>query len=52
MIAEHVWGLAFDAESNVIDVYVGYLRRKIDRDRERRLLHTIRGTGYVLQVGE
>src|SRR5215472_564177 len=51
MIAQHVWGLAFDAESNVIDVYVGYLRRKIDRDRERRLLHTVRGAGYVLQVG-
>ena len=52
MIAQHVWGLAFDAESNVIDVYVGYLRRKIDRERERRLLHTVRGTGYVLQVEE
>jgi DNA-binding response OmpR family regulator len=52
MIAQHVWGLGFDAESNVIDVYVGYLRRKIDRDRERRLLHTVRGAGYVLQVEE
>ena len=52
MIAQHVWGLGFDAESNVIDVYVGYLRRKIDRERERRLLHTVRGAGYVLQVQE
>ena len=52
MIAQHVWGLAFDAESNVIDVYVGCLRRKIERDRERRLLHTVRGAGYVLQVEE
>jgi len=52
MIAQHVWGLGFDAESNVIDVYVGYLRRKIDRDRERRLLHTVRGAGYVLRVEE
>ena len=52
MIAQHVWGLAFDAESNVIDVYVGSLRRKIDRERERPLLHTVRGTGYVLQVDE
>ena len=52
MIAQHVWGLGFDAESNVIDVYVGYLRRKIDRDHERRLLHTVRGAGYVLQVEE
>ena len=52
MIGQHVWGLAFDAESNVIDVYVGHLRRKIDRNRERRLLHTVRGAGYVLQVEE
>jgi DNA-binding response OmpR family regulator len=52
MIAQHVWGPAFDAESNVIDVYVSSLRRKIDRERERRLLHTVRGTGYVLQVDE
>jgi heavy metal response regulator len=52
MIAQHVWGLGFDAESNVIDVYVGYLRRKIDRDHERHLLHTVRGAGYVLQVQE
>src|SRR5262247_2978602 len=52
MIARHVWGLGFDAESNVIDVYVGYLRRKIDHDRERRPLHTVRGAGYVPQVGE
>jgi DNA-binding response OmpR family regulator len=49
MIAEHVWGLDVDAESNVIDVYVGYLRRKIDAPGERRLLHTVRGTGYVLR---
>ena len=47
MIAEHVWGLDFDSESNIIDVYVGYLRRKIDADGERRLLHTVRGAGYV-----
>ncbi|OGL02262.1 MAG: DNA-binding response regulator [Candidatus Rokubacteria bacterium RIFCSPHIGHO2_12_FULL_73_22] len=52
MIAEHVWGLDFDTESNVIDVYVGYLRRKIDAPGERRLLHTVRGAGYVLRAGE
>src|SRR2546430_5128007 len=46
MLAEHVWGLDFDSESNVIDVYVGYLRRKIDASGERRLLHTVRGAGY------
>jgi len=52
MIAQHVWGLAFDSESNVIDVYVGYLRRKIECDHERRLLHTVRGAGYVLKIDE
>ena len=52
MIAEHVWGVDFDTESNVIDVYVGYLRRKIDAPGERRLLHTVRGAGYVLRAGE
>src|SRR5881296_1766971 len=50
MIAQHVWGLDFDSESNVIDVYVGYLRRKIDGDGERRLLHTVRGAGYMLSA--
>jgi DNA-binding response OmpR family regulator len=48
MIAQHVWGLDFDSESNIIDVYVGYLRRKIDADGEPRLLHTVRGAGYTL----
>jgi DNA-binding response OmpR family regulator len=48
MIAQHVWGLDFDPESNIVDVYVGYLRRKIDADGEARLLHTLRGAGYRL----
>ena len=52
MIAERVWGLDFDSESNTIDVYVGYLRRKIDADGLPRLVHTVRGAGYVLQVEE
>ncbi len=52
MIAQHVWGLDFDSETNIIDVYVGYLRRKIDAEGERPLLHTIRGAGYVLKVEE
>jgi DNA-binding response OmpR family regulator len=50
MLAEHVWGLDFDSESNIIDVYVGYLRRKIEVDGEPRLLHTVRGAGYVLRA--
>jgi DNA-binding response OmpR family regulator len=50
MLAEHVWGIDFDPESNVIDVYVGYLRRKVDLPGETRLCHTPRGTGYVMRV--
>jgi len=49
MLAEHVWGLDFDPESNVVDVYVGYLRRKLDGPGDARLLHTVRGAGYVLR---
>ena len=50
MIAEHVWGLDFDSESNLIDVYIGYLRRKVDAPGESRLLHTLRGSGYVMKL--
>jgi heavy metal response regulator len=49
MIAEHVWNLDFDTFSNVIDVYVRYLRRKVDEPFETKLIHTRRGIGYVLQ---
>lgn len=48
-IAEHVWDYDFIAMSNVVDVYVGNLRRKLGDDREPRLLHTIRGSGYQLR---
>ncbi|WP_447975223.1 response regulator transcription factor [Nitrospira sp. Kam-Ns4a] len=51
MIAEHVWNLDFDTFTNVIDVYVSYLRNKIDRGRERKLIHTVRGSGYTLKSG-
>lgn len=50
MIAEHVWNMDFDTFTNVIDVYVNYLRNKIDRGRERKLIHTVRGSGYVLKA--
>src|SRR5262249_22482960 len=49
MLTEHVWGLSFDPESNVVDVYVGYLRRKVDGPGDRRLIHTIPGAGYGLR---
>ena len=50
MIAEHVWNQDFDTFTNVIDVYVNYLRNKIDRGQDRKLIHTIRGSGYVLKA--
>ena len=49
-IAEHVWDYSFDSETNVIDVYVNYLRKKIDTGRDRKLIHTVRGVGYVLKA--
>src|SRR5215468_10617926 len=48
-IAEHVWDAGYDAQSNVIDVIMGRLRRKIDEGREARLIQTVQGVGYVLQ---
>lgn len=50
MIAEHVWNQDFDTFTNVIDVYVNYLRNKIDRGQERKLLQTVRGSGYTLKA--
>ncbi len=49
MIAEHVWDQSFDSYTNVIDVYVNYLRKKIDHDYDPKLIHTVRGVGYVLR---
>ncbi|MCI0689306.1 MAG: response regulator transcription factor [Sporichthyaceae bacterium] len=47
-----VWGIDFDPGSNVVDVYVGYLRAKLEVDGQPRLLHTVRGVGYVLRPPE
>lgn len=49
-ISEHVWDNSYDAFSNVIDVFIRRLRRKIDEGEDRRLLHTRRGAGYVLSA--
>jgi heavy metal response regulator len=49
MISEHVWDYHFDPMTNVIDVYVNHLRGKIDVDSSQKLIHTIRGVGYILR---
>jgi len=48
-IIEHVWDYDFDTGTNLVDVYVNYLRKKVDSGRESKLIHTIRGVGYVLK---
>jgi len=49
MISEHVWDVNFESFTNVIDVYVNYLRNKIDHGYKKKLIHTIRGRGYTIQ---
>lgn len=49
MIAEEVWDYHFDSGTNIIDVHVSHLRNKIDKDVEPKLLHTVKGVGYVLE---
>ena len=49
-IAEKVWGLNFDTGTNVIDVYINFLRKKIDKDFSLKLIHTIIGMGYTIRV--
>ncbi|MVM30819.1 response regulator [Spirosoma sp. HMF4905] len=49
-IMEHVWDLNFDTGTNVVDVYVNYLRKKIDKDFPLKLIHTISGIGYIMQA--
>jgi len=51
MILSHVWGYNFDPNTNVVDVLVSRLREKIDRSFDQKLIHTVRGVGYVLKVG-
>ena len=47
---EHIWGFDFETNSKSLDVYIGYLRRKIEQDDESKLLHTVRGVGYVVRT--
>ncbi len=51
-ILDHVWGMDFGGDPNVVEVYVGYLRRKLDQPYGSALIRTVRGAGYVLEAGE
>ncbi|MFN3395187.1 MAG: response regulator [Thermodesulfovibrionales bacterium] len=51
-IIENVWGYNFDPGSNVVDVHIKFLREKIDSASERKLIHTIRGAGYILKAAD
>ncbi len=52
MITQQVWDYNFDSFTNVIDVYVNYLRNKVDRSFPQKLIHTVRGVGYILKEGD
>jgi len=49
MISEHVWNYSFDSMTNIIDVHINHLRSKIDKDFSPKLIHTVKGVGYVLK---
>ena len=49
-LLETVWGYDFEVEGNVVDVFIGYLRRKLEADGEERMIHTVRGVGFVLRA--
>jgi two-component system, OmpR family, copper resistance phosphate regulon response regulator CusR len=51
MIADNVWDYDFDKFTNIIDVYINYLRKKVDNDYPTKLIHTVRGQGYILREG-
>lgn len=51
-ISEHIWDINFDTGTNIIDVYVNFLRKKIDRDFTPKLIHTVIGMGYILKEGD
>ena len=52
VIFDRIWGYDFGGESNVLDVYVRYLRKKLELSGEKKLIHTVRGVGYVLRESE
>ena len=52
MIVEKIWDQSFEGLTNIVDVYIGHLRRKIDEGRERKLIRTVRGLGYTLDIDQ
>jgi DNA-binding response OmpR family regulator len=52
VLLEQVWGYDFETPSNVLEVYMNFLRKKVDAQSDRKLLHTVRGVGYVLREEE
>jgi DNA-binding response OmpR family regulator len=52
MIVERVWDQSFEGLTNIVDVYIGHLRRKIDEGHDPKLIRTVRGLGYTLEAGE
>ncbi|MBI5191129.1 MAG: response regulator transcription factor [Nitrospirae bacterium] len=48
-LSEHVWDINFDRMTNVVDVYINFLRNKVDKGFDRKLIHTVRGVGYMLK---
>ncbi len=52
VISEHVWDMNFDSSTNIVDVYVNHLRNKVEAAAEKKLIHTVRGVGYVLKEAD
>ena len=52
VLLNHIWGYTTEVESRVVDVYIGYLRHKINDNGKNRLIHSIRGVGYMLKIPE
>ena len=50
MILSHIWGAATDVETRVVDVYIGYLRKKIDKPFSKPLIKSVRGFGYIIKA--
>jgi two-component system copper resistance phosphate regulon response regulator CusR len=52
MIVERIWDQSFEGLTNIVDVYIGHLRRKIDEGRDQKLIRTVRGLGYTLDIDQ